>query len=95
VPDAGPPEFTFTLALAHEPRFDQMLADLAGAVLRHVGYGPDAVMELSGVVRQALSRVLANGGRECQVAFRAQDGALHIELRSDAGAEWRTSRPLP
>jgi len=95
VPDAGPPEFTFTLALAHEPRFDPMLADLAGAVLRHVGYAPEAVTELSGVIRQALSRVLANGGRECQVRFRAHDGALHIELRSDAGAEWRASRPLP
>jgi len=95
VADVGPQEFTFTLALAHEPQFDPMLADLAGAVLRHVGYAPDAITELSGVVRQALSRVLANGGRECQVAFRAHDGALHIELRSDAGAEWGTSWPLP
>ena len=95
MPDAGPPEFTFTLALAHEPRFDPMLADLAGAVLRHVGYAPEEVTELSGVIRQALSRVLANGRRECQVRFRAHECELHIELRSDAGAEWRTSRPLP
>jgi hypothetical protein len=95
VPDVGPHEFTFTLALAHEPRFDSMLAELAGAVLRHVGYGPAAVTELSGTIRQALSGVLADRGGECQVAFRAHDGALHIELRSTAGAEWRTSRPLP
>jgi len=95
VADAGPSEFTFSLALAHEPRFDAMLADLAGAVLRYVGYAPDAVKELSGVLRQALSGVLANGGRECQMAFRAHDGVLHLELRSDAGGEWHTSRPLP
>ena len=72
-----------------------MLADLAGAVLRHAGYAPGAVKELSAAIGQGLSAVLANGGRECQVAFRAHDGMLHVELRSDAGGEWRTSRPLP
>jgi hypothetical protein len=95
VADAGPPEFTFTLALAHEPRFDPMLADLAAAVLRYVGYAPDVVKELSGGLREAVSGALANGGRECQVAFRAHDGVLHIELRSDAVDDWHASRPLP
>jgi len=95
VPGAGHPEFTFRLALSHETRFDPMLADLAGAVLRYIGYAQDASTELSGVFQRALTTTLAGGGREWQVAFRAHEGELHIELRSGAGAEWRTSRPLP
>jgi len=85
----------FSLARSHEPRFDSMLADLTGAVLRHAGYGPDAVSELSGVLERAVAGALANGGRDCQVAFSARNGELHMEFASDAGAGWRTSRPLP
>jgi hypothetical protein len=95
VPADGRPEFTFSLALAHEPRFDPMLTELTSAVLRHVGYPPEAVTELIGVLQGALATALDNGGRECQVAFRAQDGQLDIALTFDAGGEWRTVRPLP
>jgi hypothetical protein len=72
-----------------------MLGDLAAAVLRHAGYEPDEVAELIGVLHGALARALANGGRECQIAFRAGKGELHMALTSDDGAEWRTSRVLP
>jgi hypothetical protein len=89
------PEFTFSLALSHEPRFDRMLADLAAAVLRHVGYAPDEVSELIGVLQGAVAGALANGGRECRVGFRAHDGELHLALTFDDGAVWRASRPLP
>jgi hypothetical protein len=95
VPDAGRPEFTFSLALSHDPRFDRMLADLTSAVLRHVGYPPEAVTELIGVLQNAMAGKLAAGGRECQVAFRAQDGQLRIGLTFDGGAQWCTVRPLP
>jgi hypothetical protein len=89
------PVFTFSLALSHEPHFDSMLADLTGAVLRHVGYPPDAIGELSGAVQHALARGLANGGHQCEVAFRAQAGELHIDLTIVPGSTWRTSKPLP
>jgi hypothetical protein len=85
----------FSLARPHEPRFDPMLADLTGAVLRHTGYAPDAVAELSGVLERAIASALAAGGRDCQVAFCARNGELHMEFTSDGGAGWRTSRPLP
>ena len=85
----------FSLSLSHAPRLDSMLADLSGAVLRHAGYAPDAVSELSGVLERAIAGALANGGRDCQVAFSARNGELHMVLTSDAGTDWRTSRPLP
>ena len=89
------PDFTFSLALSHVPHFDSMLANLTGAVLRHVGYPPDAIGELSGAVQHALAHGLANGGRQCEVAFRAQEGELQIELTIVPGSTWRTSKPLP
>jgi hypothetical protein len=95
VPGAGHPEFTFVLSLSHEPHVDPMLADLTGAVLRHVGYAPDAVTELSGGLERAIAGARAHGGRDCQVAFRAHRGELHIEVACDAAGRWRTSRPLP
>jgi hypothetical protein len=95
VPAAGHSEFTFSLALSHEPRFDSMLADLATAVLCHVGYDAGEVRELIGVLQDAMARALASGGRACEVAFQAHEGELHLALTFDAAAEWRTSRPLP
>ena len=95
MPAAGRSEFTFSLALSHEPRFDPMLADLAAAVLRHVGYDGGQVKELIGVLQDAMARARAGGGRACEVAFHAHDGELHLALTFDAAAEWRTSRPLP
>jgi hypothetical protein len=95
VPAAGRSEFTFSLALSHEPRFDPMLADLATAVLRHVGYEAGDVSELIGVFQGAMTSALENGGRECEVAFHARAGELHLALTFDDGAEWRTSRHLP
>jgi hypothetical protein len=85
----------FMLSLSHEVRFEPMLAVLTGAVLSQVGYAPDEVTELSGVLERAIAGALADGGRDCQVAFRAHNGELHLELTSDGGAGWRTSKPLP
>jgi hypothetical protein len=72
-----------------------MLADLATAVLRHVGYDAGEVRELIGVLQDAMAHAVARGGRACEVAFRAHDGELHLALTCDAAGEWRTSRPLP
>jgi hypothetical protein len=95
VPAAGPSSFTFSLALSHEPRFDPMLAELTTAVLHHLGYSPGEVAELIGVIQGAIAGATANGGRDCQVAFRAHDGELHVAISFADGVEWRTSRHLP
>jgi hypothetical protein len=47
------------------------------------------------VLERAIASALAAGGRDCQVAFSAWNGELHMEFTSDGGAGWRTSRPLP
>ena len=72
-----------------------MLAELATAVLHHVGYAHSEVMDLIGSLEGAVSKALANGCRRCEVAFHARDGELQMALTFEGGVEWRTSRRLP
>jgi hypothetical protein len=88
-------EFVFALELSDEPQFDSMLAELAAAVLVHVGYQTPAVDELRGVLRQALAAGSSNGQRRCDVQFRAHGGELQIAVVFAGGSEWRTTRALP
>jgi hypothetical protein len=95
VPAAGHHEFTFSLALSQEPRPDPMLAELATAVLHHVGYAQDDVSDLVATLERALAGAGANGCRRCEVAFQAHGGELQVALTLDDGVQWRTSRRLP
>jgi hypothetical protein len=88
-------EFVFALELSDEPHFDSMLADLAAAVLVHVGYQAPAIDELRAVLRKALAAGAPNGQHRCDVQFRAQNGELHIAVVFAGGTEWRTTRALP
>jgi hypothetical protein len=88
-------EFLFALDLSDEPHFDKMLGDLAGTVLKHVGYHPPAIDELCGALKTALSAGAGNGHRHCDVRFRAQHGELVITVTYAGRDEWRTTRPLP
>jgi hypothetical protein len=92
---SDPHEFLFALQLSDEPHFDAMIAELAGAVLVHVGYQAAAVDELRALLRSALASGLTNGELRCSVQFRAEGGELQIVVASPGGAEWRTSRALP
>ena len=88
-------EFLFALDLSDEPKFDTMLGDLTGTVLKYVGYEPPAIDELRRAIAHALSAGASNGQRRCDVRFRAQQGQLVISVAYDGHDEWRTTRPLP
>ena len=88
-------DFLFALDLSDEPHFDTMLGELAGTVLKYVGYQPPAIDELKSALKQALSAGAANGQSHCDVRFRAHAGELVITVAYQGRAEWRTTRPLP
>ena len=88
-------DFVFALDLSDEPHFDTMLGDLAGSVLKYVGYHPAAVEELRDALKGALSAGVSNGQSRCDVRFRAHSGELVITVAYAGRAEWRTTRPLP
>lgn len=88
-------EFVFALDLSDEPPFDTMLGELAGSVLKYVGYQPAAVEELRSALKGALSAGLSNGYKRCDVRFRAHSGELVITVAYAGHGEWRTARPLP
>jgi hypothetical protein len=88
-------DFLFALDLSDEAHFDSMLGEVAGSVLKYVGYEPPAIEEIRGVLAQALSAGATNGQNHCDVRFRAHAGQLHITVSYAGRAEWRATRPLP
>ena len=88
-------DFLFALDLSDEPHFDTMLAEVAGTVLKYVGYQPAAIDELRDALKQALSAGVSNGQSRCDVRFRAHSGELQITVSYAGRTEWRTTRPLP
>jgi hypothetical protein len=88
-------EFFFALDLSDEPPFDQMVGDLALAVMGQVGYEPAVTAELTDVLRTALAQRVAGGQRRCTVRFLAGGGQLQVIVDGAGGPQWRTSRPLP
>jgi hypothetical protein len=87
-------DFLFALELSDDAESGRMLGELCSAVLGHVGYGEPAVAELTNALAAALSQGRAKGARRCDVRFVAHRGEMQIVVVC-AGAEWRTSRPLP
>jgi hypothetical protein len=92
VPDQ---DFLFALDMSGEPPFDGMLAELARAVLGHVGCASPAIDALTGQLGAALAERAANGTRRCEVRFRASGGELEIIVAGAGRPDWRTSCPLP
>jgi hypothetical protein len=88
-------EFVFALQLSDEPHFDAMLAEVARALLAHVGYGAAAIEELRGAIRVGLESAPPAGRPRCDVRFQAHSGQLQITIAYAGGEVWRTSRPLP
>jgi hypothetical protein len=88
-------EFMFALDLSDQAPFDEMLDDVAGSVLRHVGYGGEMTGDLVALLRAALSHRRAPGPQQCRVQFTAHAGELDIVVSGVGGFEWRTTRPLP
>jgi hypothetical protein len=72
-----------------------MLAEVAGSVLGQLGYPPDSITDVLGLVRDAVRRGAEQGLRECDARFAAGDGELSIVLAYATGGEWRIVRPLP
>jgi hypothetical protein len=87
--------FLFALKISHQPRFDAMLAEIAGHVLAHAGYGQPEAEEILDQFRAALDKVAAEGARDCDVEFRADGGQLSISVSHEHGRAWRFARALP
>jgi hypothetical protein len=92
VPDQ---EFLFALDLSGDPPFDGMLAELARAVLGHVGCTSPAIDAVTGQLGAALAEHAGNGHRRCEVRFRARPGELEIIVAGAGRPDWRTTCPLP
>jgi hypothetical protein len=89
-------EFLFALELPDGARrLDGMLTDLAAAVLGHVGYRGEGLMEITAVLREAITAGAAGRRHRCDVAFRAHAGELQVVVSCGGRPEWRTTLTLP
>jgi hypothetical protein len=88
-------EFLFALDLSGGVPLDGMLAELARAVLGHVGCASPAIDALTGQLGAALAEHGANGRGRCEVRFRARRGELEIIVAGAGRPDWRTICPLP
>lgn len=87
-------EFVFALELSGDAPGDQMLGDVAGAVLAHVGCSAATVKELAAAVGEALAERAAGGAARCDVRFNAHAGAIEIVVSCAGHDQWRTMRRL-
>ena len=71
-----------------------MLGDLAGCVLKQVGYAPAAIADILSKLREAVEAG-SGGGVGCDVEFRADAGQLLIVVSYTDGREWRVVRAFP
>jgi hypothetical protein len=88
-------DFVFALDVSGDPGDDQMVTELARAVLRHVGYAASEIDALAAQLHNALAVHGSDGHRRCEVLFRAESGQFEIVVSGAAAADWRTTRPLP
>jgi hypothetical protein len=88
------PAFFFSLELSDERAFDSMMNDLTAGILRHAGYAPDAVADITAALSAALQQAAGAGAVHCGVQFSAEGGELRMAISSN-GTNWRASRPLP
>jgi hypothetical protein len=87
-------DFTFTLHIAEDVRFDEMLRELTDKVLRHAGFADLVIGEVATELKKgvASSRTLGVG---CDVEFVAKHGELAIVVQQAGRRVYRTSRRLP
>ena len=87
-------DFIFTLRLADNAGWDEMVNDLTTSVLLHLGYTPSALDELSGLIRAGLAKERA-AGAEYDLQFRAHEGQIEIVVSRDDQTVFHTARRLP
>lgn len=85
-------EFTFSTELSGSGQPSGLLRALVGHALAFAG-GPEAVAAALAELDQAVTQV-SGDGRRSRLEVRSVGGRVEIEVSSDHGPVWRTSRPL-
>jgi len=85
-------EFTFSLELTDDSRYDRMLEELAASVCAYAGLAKPSVDDLAATLARAFD---AHRGGRCDVRFAVRGGELEIVVAPRDGAGWRATRPLP
>lgn len=89
------PDFAFAVRISGGAPLEDLLNDVASAVLRHAGCVPEAVDELTTALRGALLEARRQSEGGLGVQLRAHAGELEIAVSQGERWTWRTSRSMP
>jgi hypothetical protein len=84
MPETDTPDCVLRLIVPSDPKYVEMVRDVAGSIAVHVRYTHAETLQVRGAVALAAMRaVMASAGdtRGVEVSFGARDGALEIDLR--------------
>src|SRR5262249_21340449 len=84
-------DFTFTLHLAEDVRFDQMLRELTDKVLRHAGFSDKLIVEIADELEAGVAAGRTHGVG-CDVEFLVRDRTLEVVVLQGGRSIFRTSR---
>jgi hypothetical protein len=80
--------------VGEDVRFDEMLRDVTGTVLRHVGYSGASLAAIVGDMTTRISAVRSRG-IGCDVEFRAHGGHLEMVVTQGGMRVYHTQHRLP
>jgi hypothetical protein len=86
--------FSFILHVDDPHPAEEMVYEVATAVIRQVGYPQSVAEDLGAAVGGAFAERHLPGS-PCDVQFRADEGELKVTVSCPRGHEWRIARRLP
>ena len=87
-------DFLFTLQLADEALFDDMLGEVATTVLGRLGCREDLSSEMVDLLHGALAEGVKDGLHQCEVQFRMRGDAVQIVVTFVGGRMWLKTCPI-
>ena len=85
----------FSVQVADEGRFDDMLSIVAEALVRYAGCSADDAGRVLEGLHHALLEGTAAGLHQCDIEFRAAGRQLQVVVCYVGGHEWRATHALP
>ena len=88
-------DFVFSVNVADEGRFDEMLTVLAHALVNYAGCSGDEAGRILEGLHHALVEGAAAGLHQCSIEFRATGHELQVAVCYSGGREWRATHAVP
>ena len=91
----GSQDFFFAIGCFSRDAPVSIVEDLAANIFRHVGCAPEHAEGLNEALARAARAASSDGGRRCDVQFKARNGTLEVLVTSNGGRIWQADILIP